>query len=1041
MGRGTDMRTLDLSDFRILDQSLVVSASAGSGKTFTLTVLVTARLGRGDIRPWEILATTFSETSAADLRERLLRPLDLLSALDEAAWQQLLPQLEVPVAKDLEAILKELPSIQHLKKSAGEVAQAAAHWPGAPWLGSPAKARAFWRRLRREGELLQVSTIHSLAMRVLGKGEGSSDTILDVRHPSLLRLLRLTVREALTLPAGHADEVPARLLLAWAEQNWEELSQGFDNHLDALGHLKGEDPSHHRKALIDTLAEARTALAPFAADEELAKHPSGKGLHNFKKENLLPVPADGADLQTNLRWAQAQSGRVSNPPPAYYSDAFCDAMATLKPVATALEAWLRCLLVNALQRFEAEKQAQGLATFGDLVRKALDSLKNHGLETPAPKLLLVDEYQDTSKVQDAFLEALGAERMVRVGDVKQAIYGFRGGDPDLLRDRLAAAGEGAFRLASNFRSTPEIVTLANTYVDRVWPQLDPTVGDLDGAQVPVAPSGSPVGLVRTPAPSTSGDLPALADWISGLSREAGWTESLGAPSKTGSRTRALLLKQRTRLPGLLQRLKAQGIQPYVVAKEGFWDSPGVRLILAALEAVAHPERPIPCAALLRQVVGLTDAEMAALAQSSEGRPGLPGLGQLDPERLPEAHRDAARFLLDLRQASTQAIAGRLLRHGALLQAIAALDVHGALEPLRARRNLAGLLARLQDLPASPSVAYALLDDERNGLERGDLPASVEDADLLIQTTHGSKGLEYDDVILPLLNVNPRSFRKGDLRTRPETGEMLLAWKLGKFTGRAYDDLKPLVEAKQKRDELNLLYVALTRAKGRLCVLLQEPKDPKEPKPPSEFKTWAKWGQVLAGTHPEWKALTEAPTPVPLPTRVALTPDAPPARTVLADATLPADAHDDLPGDTRSKARQEGEAMHAFLRNLLVRWEDPVAFQACLNAAPPVTHARENALRFLEQFEAKGWRYLRRRTELPLEGAASSGGLGRADLVVWGEDCLHLLDFKHSKTFGMEELSIYRSQLDRYAAVLAERECLPVASWLVPLRGNTWVNLD
>jgi len=376
----------------------------------------------------------------------------------------------------------------------------------------------------------------------------------------------------------------------------------------------------------------------------------------------------------------------------------------------------------------------------------------------------------------------------------------------------------------------------------------------------------------------------------------------------------------------------------------------------------------------------------------------------------------------------------------MLQALAALAVHGALEPLRARRNLAGLLARLQELPASPSVAYALLDDERNGLERGDLPASVEDADLLIQTAHGSKGLEYDDVILPLLNVSPRSFRKGDLRTRPETGELLLAWKLGKFTGCAYDDLKPLVESKQKRDELNLLYVALTRAKGRLCVLLQEPKDPKEPKAPSEFKTWAKWGQVLAGAHPDWKALTVAPTPVPVPTRVTHTPDSPPARTALADTALPADVHDDLPGDTRSKARQEGEAMHAFLRDLLVRWEDPEAFQACLDAAPPVAHARENALRFLEQFEARGWRHHRRRTELPLAGAASSGGLGRADLVVWGEARIHLLDFKHSKAFGEGELASYRSQLQRYSAVLAVREGLPVTSWLVPLRGTAWVNL-
>ena len=133
-------------------------------------------------------------------------------------------------------------------------------------------------------------------------------------------------------------------------------------------------------------------------------------------------------------------------------------------------------------------------------------------------------------------------------------------------------------------------------------------------------------------------------------------------------------------------------------------------------------------------------------------------------------------------------------------------------------------------------------------------------------------------------------------------------------------------------------------------------------------------------------------------------------------------------------------MHAFLRDLLVRWEDPEAFQACLDSAPPVVHARENALRFLEQFEAKGWRHLRRRTELPLAGAANSGGLGRADLVVWEDDCVQLMDFKHSKTFAEEELAAYREQLNRYSSVLAEQESMPVASWLVPLRGSAWINL-
>lgn len=1032
------MRILDLGDPLVLDQSLVVSASAGSGKTFTLSVLVTANLGRGDIRPWEILATTFSEASAADLRERLLRPLDLLAALDESAWRDLLSGLEAPDAKALEAALRALPLAGRLRKSAGEVAQAAAHWTRAEWQASPARARAFWRRVRREAELLQVSTIHSLAMRVLGRGEGSSDRILDVAHPALLRLLRQTVREALTVPDGHPDEVPARLLLAWAEANWEELSRGYDNHRDALGHLDPEDPAPHRAALDAALAAARRALAPFAAEPGLARNDASKSRRFFKPENILPPPPDGADLRTRLRWAEGQSRRMDNPPQGYYSEAFQAAYGTLGPVADALEAWMRCLLVAALQRFELGKREQAMATFGDLVRQALGSLRDHPSEVPAPKLLLVDEYQDTSRAQDEFLGALAASRMVRVGDVKQAIYGFRGGDPDLLRRHLAEAGDRAFRLPANFRSTPAVVALANRYVDEIWPRLDPESGHLDGTQTAVAAPAGPVGLVRTAAPSSRADLPGLADWISGLSREAGWTEALGEPAKAGPRRRALLLKQRTRLPALLQRLKAKGIQPYVVAKAGFWDSPGVRLVMAALEAVAHPERPIPCAALLRMVVGLDDRELADLARTREPRPGLPGLGALTSDSLPEAHREAARWLKELLHVSAQELAGRMLRQGAVLRAIAALRVHGELEPLRARRNLSALLAMLMALPASPSVAYSLLDDERHGLERGDLPASVEDADLLIQTAHGSKGLEYDDVILPLLHTNPRTFRKGDLRTHPGKGELLFAWKLGHHAGRAYDELKPIVESRQRRDELNLLYVALTRARDRMCVLLQEPK---ETKPPLETKTWAQWGQHLADAHPELKPLEAAPAP-PAPSR-APAPDLapPPQRPPLRLEVASLEAHADIPADTRGRARLEGEAMHAFLRDLLVRWEDPEAFRACLDAPPAVAQAREHALRFLEAFEARGWRHLRRRTELPLAGAAASGALGRADLVVWEDDRLHLLDFKHSRAFSEQDLAGYRAQLDRYAAALQGREGLPVSAWLVALRSGVWTRLD
>jgi ATP-dependent exoDNAse (exonuclease V) beta subunit len=389
----------------------------------------------------------------------------------------------------------------------------------------------------------------------------------------------------------------------------------------------------------------------------------------------------------------------------------------------------------------------------------------------------------------------------------------------------------------------------------------------------------------------------------------------------------------------------------------------------------------------------------------------------------------------LRHATTQEIAGRLLREGSVLRAIRALGVHGAMEPLRARRNLAAFLAMVLDLPASPAVAYAVLEEGRAGAERGDLPAQADEADLIIQTAHGSKGLEYEDVILPLLHARPRSFQKGELRTCAGTGELQLAWKLGNHAGLAYRELKPIAEARQRRDELNLLYVAMTRSRERLCLLLQEPK---KPEPPAASKTWAQWGQHLAAAHPELKALTEAPLVTLLP-KAAVTPLlAPRARVALPDDMKIPDAHDDLPVDSRAQARQEGEAVHAFLRDLLVRWEDEEAFAACLEAAPAVAHAREDALRFLGQFEARGWRHLRRRTELPLEGSASSGALGRADLVVWGEDRIHLLDFKHSKTFGAEELAAYGDQLTRYADALRAREGKPVEAWLVALRSGEWV---
>ena len=1038
------LKPLAFTDADVLSRSAVVSASAGSGKTFTLTVMVLLALGRMEARPYEIFATTFSEAAAADLRERLLRPLDLLASFNLGAWGSLLP-----IGADFPNILSELDISPGLSKRAAELIEAAPHFGPQPWMDAPSAAQSFWRRTRREAELTHVSTLHALALGLLRTGGGAPDRILEADHPALLRVLRQALREVaqetVNASEGRPDSEAADALLKWAERQWENISLGHDAHRDSMGHTRTESPEDLRLELKNALETAQNAIRPFAANPELALDSTSKYRRHFNAKKILPPPEADSPLSEQIRWAERQSLALERPIdnlPGYYSAEFISALQPLAAVASAWEACLRAILARALEKFETLKQSRNMATFGDIVRAALEGLKGGSIAPPRPKLLLVDEYQDTSRAQDAFLDALRAERIIRVGDVKQSIYGFRGGNPDILLGHIETAGDSAYRLTANYRSAPPIVDLANVFVKEIWPARDATIERLEAEQTARAQGACPVGAVLTEGPVAGTDLPALSQWISALSHEYGWENTLGGNSPPVSRsTRALLLRQRTKLPALLIRLKRHGIQPYVLAKEGFWDSPGIRLLMAALEAITHPDRPLPCTVLLRHFAGLSDAELHQMGE-------FKGIDNLDTEKIPAEKRPRVIWLQGLKTASAQQLAACLLANSNLLAIITSLDAHGAMEPLRARRNLAGFLAMLQDLPANLRVAYSLLDELRNGPEKGDLPSTSQNADLIIQTAHGSKGLEYDDVILPLLNNKRQSIRKGRIHTDPESGALIFAWKLGDEPGKDYKKIAGLVESQQRRDDLNLFYVAITRAKKRLCLLIQAPEDKadeKQRKKTSEKTndSWAQLGKELLGRADNVMEIKDQPPMRPQGQFNAQGPKKLMIKMPSSDKPLtppPPDPQHDIEDHAESaRARHDGEAMHAYLQNLLARWEDQAAFNHALNNPPPVSNAKDNAMRFLDAIESRGWRSLRRRTEMNLQSASQSGGKGRADLVVWDEDCIHIIDFKHTSKLTPETEEMYSQQLNRYARVISNQNAhiKAIKGWLALLKSGEW----
>jgi ATP-dependent exoDNAse (exonuclease V) beta subunit len=247
---------------------------------------------------------------------------------------------------------------------------------------------------------------------------------------------------------------------------------------------------------------------------------------------------------------------------------------------------------------------------------------------------------------------------------------------------------------------------------------------------------------------------------------------------------------------------------------------------------------------------------------------------------------------------------------------------------------------------------------------------------------------------------------------------------------------------------------MTRAKKRLCLLIQTQKSEKvdgkgvkskgkknENESDKSHNSWAQLGKELFDCHPGMLELAEPPS-IPTHDRQDIhrpkTPEKP-ARPLSEAFSLAAPPSLDAPYDHENlRARQEGEEMHAYLQNLLVRWEAPEAFASVLDSPPPIPSAKKNAMRFLEEFESRGWRHLHRRTEMGLQGASASGTKGRADLVVWDRDCTYIIDFKNIQKLSEESKETYTQQLNRYAAAIARQDHgTSVRAWLVLLKSGEW----
>ena len=403
------------------------------------------------------------------------------------------------------------------------------------------------------------------------------------------------------------------------------------------------------------------------------------------------------------------------------------------------------------------------------------------------RYVLVDEYQDTNRAQFRFVQLMGGGHgnVMVVGDDDQSIYGWRGADiRNILEFERGFPGAGVVRLEENYRSTPNILSLANAVISQNTERRGKTLR-------PTLPAGESVTVVETLDERDEADF--VADSIEDRLSRGDWER----------RDCAVLYRTNAQSRAIEDSFRRRNIPYRLVGAVRFYDRREIRDLMAYLKLIANPSDD---EAFRRAVSvprrGLGDATVALMAEQAQTL-GLPLMEVAKRAELLPDLRNAARASLDqfialierFRVDAADSAVDELLAN--IVSAIRFEDyLRSEGEEGKDRiNNVAELIAGAAEVVEDDGgeVGLTPLDHFLQGAQ---LVAGIDKLDpgadaVTMMTMHNAKGLEFPLVFICGL----------------EDGLFPLA--------RAAEDPRQLEE------ERRLFYVGITRAETKLYITMAE----------------------------------------------------------------------------------------------------------------------------------------------------------------------------------------------------------------------------
>jgi len=837
-----DARRAILDD---LETTLIVEAAAGTGKTTELVKRIIRVLEAGLAEMTTIVAVTFTEKAAGELKLRLREELE----------KRRVKAVEPEVRERLENALAKL-------------------------------------------EEAHVNTIHGFCADLLRERpvEAQVDPIFEVlTEAQAQRLYARAFRGWLQDALRDPPQGVRRALRRTSAASFGGDSDGPVDRLQGAGWRLAEEreftcpwrrPAFDRDAEIDRLIESVNRLADLTTsplserDNLFADTDSVRRLSTQirREQSFGQRDADGwearlIDLTRDRALSRSRKGSgyrfsadVTRTEVLAARDTLFSALLQFRTAADAdLAGALQQELAGATARYQDLKRAAGALDFTDLLARTRrlicdnQAVRRH-LQTKF-KRVFVDEFQDTDPIQAEILLRIAGDvpgKLFIVGDPKQAIYRFRGADIATywdVKQHLADRGGRVLQLTTSYRSVPAIQRFVN---DVFAPAMTDDRSILQAGYVPLSQSRPPYveqpAIVALPVPKPYGrgggprrasaraieeSLPdavgAFIAWL--IDPRNGWqvTERDAGAVPIRPKHIAVLFRRFVSFGTDITRaytdaIEARGIPHLLVGGKSFHDREEVETVRAALAAIEWPDDELSVFATLKGSLFAIDDEHLLEFRHR--------FGVFHPFRVPkELGGNSGQDLALTAEPTTHLLpigdALRLLQHlhrrrnyhpvadtiGRLLSATRA-HVGFILRPAgeQVLANVLHVAELARQYEAAGGISFrGFIDELRSAAadQAPEAPIVEEGSDgVRLMTVHKAKGLEFPVVILadPTCRMN-----RNDASRYLDASRNLCAIRLGGWAPYELHDHEAEEVAREQAEGVRLAYVAATRARDLLVV--------------------------------------------------------------------------------------------------------------------------------------------------------------------------------------------------------------------------------